>query len=207
MQYFSYCVSWLLPTRASRYAPNRQALKAFVFGLLLLPLIVPGQTFGQARTIDVSPVLARSTLLGPVEINQQISVILALPLSDPQGAAEFVRQVSKPGDPLFHQYLKPEEFSAKYGASAADYATLKKWAANNGLNIIHESVARTALTVRGSTAQFQTLFKTELNNYRSPDGNEFYSAAVKPTIPDEIASRVTGVIGLTNAQRRSDAAG
>jgi subtilase family serine protease len=198
MQYFSYCVSWLLPTRASRYVPNRQALRAAVFGLLLLPLLVPGQTFGQVRTIELSPVLARSTLLSPVEINQQISVILALPLSDPQGAAEFVRHVSKPGDPLFHQYLKPEEFAAKYGANAADYAALKKWAANNGLNIIHESVARTTLTVRGSTAQFQTLFKTELNNYRSPDGNEFYSAAVKPTIPDELASRVTGVIGLTN---------
>jgi hypothetical protein len=46
--------------------------------------------------------------------------------------------------------------------------------------------------------QFQTLFKTQLNNYRSADGNQFYSAASRPTIPDEIASRVTGVIGLTN---------
>src|ERR1700749_5139441 len=104
MQYVRYCVSWLLPTRASRYVPNRQALKVFVFGLLLSPLVVPGKTFGQARTIEVSPVLARSTLLGPVDQNQPISVILALPLSDPQGAAEFVRHVSKPGDPLFHQY-------------------------------------------------------------------------------------------------------
>src|ERR1700740_3483105 len=121
MQHSRYCISWLLPTLASHYIPNRQALKAFVFGLLLLPLIVPGQTFGQARTIEVSPVVARSTLLGPIDQNQQISVILALPLSDPQAAAEFVRHVSKPGDPLFHQYLTPEEFAAKYGANAADY--------------------------------------------------------------------------------------
>jgi subtilase family serine protease len=198
MQYVRNCPSWLLPTRARRYVFNQQALKAFVFGLLLLPLVVADQTFGQTRTIDVSPVLARSTLLGPADQNQQISVILALPLSDPQGAAAFVRHVSKPGDPLFHQYLTPEEFAAKYGANAADYAALKQWATDNGLTVAHESLARTCLTIRGSLVQWQTLFKTQLNNYRSADGNQFYSAAVRPTIPDEIASRVTGVIGLTN---------
>jgi kumamolisin len=198
MQYVCYCVSWLLPTRASRYVPNWQALKALVFALLLLPLIAPDQSFGQARTIEISPVLTRATLLGPVDQIQQISVILALPLSDPHGAAEFVRHVSQPGDPLFHQYLTPGEFAAKYGANAADYAALKQWATNNGLTVAHESLARTCLTVRGSMVQFQTLFKTQLNNYRSADGNQFYSAASRPTIPDEIASRVTGVIGLTN---------
>jgi kumamolisin len=198
MQYVRNCVGWFLPTRTSRYVPNRQALKAFVFGLLLLTLVVPGQMFGQAKTIELSPVLARSTLLGPVDQHQQISVLLALPLSDPQAAAEFVRHVSAPGDPLFHQYLTPQEFAAKYGANAADYAALKEWAINNGLTIAHESLARTCLTVRGSLVQVQTLFKTPLNNYRPADGNQFYSAAIRPTIPDEIASRVSGVIGLTN---------
>ena len=142
--------------------------------------------------------LAKSALLSPVEQNQQISVILALPLSDPQGAAEFVRHVSQPGDPLFHQYLTPEEFAARYGANSADYSGLKEWATKSGLSVVHESLARTCLTVRGSTAQLQALFKTQLNNYRTADGKEFYSAAFTPTIPDEIASRVSGVIGLTN---------
>jgi subtilase family serine protease len=198
MQYLRYCVSWFLPTHAGRYVPNWQTLKTFVFTLLLSPLVGPGHAFGQAKTIELSPVLARSTLLGPVDQNQQISAILSLPLSDPQAAAEFVHHVSTPGDPLFHQYLTPQEFAAKYGANAADYAALKEWATNNGLTVVHESLARTCLTVRGSTAQLQTLFKTQLNNYRSPDGEAFYSAAFRPTVPDEIASRVTGVIGLTN---------
>jgi subtilase family serine protease len=198
MQYLRYFVSWFLPTHAARYAPNWQTLKTFVFGLLLSPLVVPGHAFGQVKTIELSPVLARSTLVGPVDQNRQISVILALPLSDPQGAAQFVSHVSKPGDALFQQYLTPEEFAAKYGAHAADYAALKEWAANNGLQIVHDSLARTCLTVRGSMNQLQTLFKTQLNNYRSSDGKEFYSAVIRPTIPDAIASRVTGVIGLTN---------
>src|ERR1700752_729473 len=140
MQYLRYCVSWFLPTHAARYAPNWQTLKTFVFTLLLSPLVGPGHAFGQAKTIELSPVLARSTLLGPVDQNQQISAILSLPLSDPQAAAEFVYHVSTPGDPLFHQYLTPQEFAAKYGANAADYAALKQWAAANGLKIVHESL-------------------------------------------------------------------
>ena len=116
MQYVRNCVGWFLPTRASRHVPNRQALKAFVFGLLLLTLVVPGQMFGQAKTIELSSILARSTLLGPVDRHQQISVLLALPLSDTQAAAEFVRHVSTPGDPLFHQYLTPQEFADGMGS-------------------------------------------------------------------------------------------
>ncbi|HXM04620.1 MAG TPA: protease pro-enzyme activation domain-containing protein, partial [Chthoniobacterales bacterium] len=198
MQYLSYSASRVLPARISRCVTRWQRSRAIVCGLLLSPLIVPGLMFGQAKTVELSPLVAKSTLLSPVEQNQQISVILALPLSDPQGAAEFVRHVSQPGDPLFHQYLTPEEFAARYGANRADYSALKEWATKSGLSVVHESLARTCLTVRGSTAQLQTLFKTQLNNYRSLDGKEFYSAAFTPTIPGEIASRVSGVIGLTN---------
>ena len=199
MQYLCNWTSWILPARIRRNINRWQQLKAVLWGLLLLPLIAPGHVFGQAKTIGLSPMLAKAALVGPVDQNQQISVILTLPLSDPQGAAEFVQHVSKPGDPLFHQYLTPDQFAAKFGANSADYAALKQWAANNGLAVVHESLARTSLTVRGSAAKLEALFKTQLNNYRSPDGQEFYSAAVKPTVPDEIASRVSGVIGLTSS--------
>jgi subtilase family serine protease len=198
MQYLCYWASRFSRARIHRYVIEGQQFRAILLGLLLSPFITPGHAFGQTKAVELSPLVAQSTLLSAVERNQLISVILALPLSDPQGAAEFVRHVSQPGDPLFHQYLTPEQFATRYGANSADYAALKEWATSNGLSVVHESPARTCLTVRGSTAQIQTLFKTQLNNYRSADGKEFYSAAFRPTVPDEIASRVSGVIGLTN---------
>jgi len=143
--------------------------------------------------------VAKSAWLSAVDSQKQISVILALPLSDSKGAAEFIERVSNPKDPLYRQYLTPYEFSQRYGANADDYAALREWAIANELTIVHESMARTFLTVRGTAAQFQILFKTALNNYRSSGGQEFYSASVEPTIPDPIATKVTGVIGLTNS--------
>jgi subtilase family serine protease len=198
MQYLSHLASRFSPARLRRYVIDGQRFRAILLGLLLSPFITAGHAFGETKAIELSPLAAQSALLSAVEQNQPISVILALPLSDPQGAAEFVRHVSKPGDPLFHQYLTPEEFAVRYGANGADYAALKEWATKSGLSVVHESLARTCLTVRGSAAQLQTLFKTQLNNYRSADGKAFYSAAFRPTVPDEIASLVSGVIGLTN---------
>ena len=153
----------------------------------------------RSKDVDLSPIVGKSTYLSPADAQKQISVILSLPLGDSAGAAEFVRRVSDPKDPLYRKYITPEEFAARYGANANDYAALKQWALANGLNVLHEAGARTSLTVRGSVGQFQALFRTQLNNYRSSDGNEFYSASVKPAIPDAIADKVTGVIGLTNS--------
>jgi subtilase family serine protease len=174
-------------------------LGSIALGALMSLTSVTGSLAARVAALELSPMVATSTLLSTVDPEKQISVILSLPLSDSKGAAEFVQRVSNPKDPLYRQYITPNEFAERYGADAGDYATLREWAAANGLTIVHESVARTFLTVRGTAAQFQTLFKTQLNNYRSADGNEFYSASVEPTIPDPIAAKVTGVIGLTNS--------
>jgi subtilase family serine protease len=151
-------------------------------------------------TVELSPLIAKSTLLGPVVATSEIGVTLSLPLSDPQGLAEFVRHVSTPGDPLFRQYLSPQQFAERFGSNAADYAYLKSWVAANGLRVSHESVGRFNLTVRGNVSQFEKLFSTQLNHYRSPDGEEFYSAGIQPIVPSEIAAKISGVIGLTESK-------
>lgn len=151
-------------------------------------------------SVEISPMVGKSTFLSPVADDQQISVVLTLPLSDPAGAASFVQHVSQRGDPLFHQYLTPQEFAARYGANPDDYAALKEWATANGLTISQESIARTCLTVRGTVSQFQTLFNTQINNYRSPAGDQFYSASSKLTVPSAIASKISGIVGLTSSK-------
>jgi subtilase family serine protease len=170
-------------------------LSAFT-SMLLTAGAIPAAT---AATVNLSPMVAKSTALSAVDTGKEIDVILSLPLGDSAGAAQFVQRVSNPKDALYHKYITPQEFAARYGANAADYGALKSWATSNRLSIVHESVARTFLTVGGTAAQFQTLFKTQLKNYRTPDGKEFYSASVAPTIPDAIASKVASVVGLTNS--------
>jgi subtilase family serine protease len=189
-----------LPTRFSRQVVASRQLRAIAFGLLTSWLIAPSGVFGQGSvTIGLSSSITKSTILSAADPVKEISVALSLPLGDSKGAAEFARRVSDPRDQLYRQFITPEEFATRFGANEADYSALKDWAIANGLQISQESVARTILTVRGTVAQFQTLFKTQLNNYRSPDGKEFCSASIEPTVPSVISSKVAGVIGLTES--------
>ena len=162
-------------------------------------LLTSSALFAEASTVELSPLIYRSTLVAPVDGNKQIGVVLALPSSDPAGLAAFVKHVSTPGDPLFRQYITPQQFAQKFGGNEADYTALKNWAAANGMVISQESMTRTNLTVRGSVSQFQTLFKTQLHTYQATDGQTFYSASIKPTIPSEIASKISGVIEIGRA--------
>lgn len=173
---------------------------AGIFLLGGIALLTPGWLQAQVQpTIELSPVVSRYPMISAADPSKIIAVSLTLPLSDLPGAKQYVQSIYSPWDPLYRKYLTPDEFAAKFGANAADYAVLKDWANANGLEISQESIARTLLTVRGTVSQFQTLFKTQLNTYRSPDGQEFISASIKPAIPNAIAGKVAGVIGLTNS--------
>jgi subtilase family serine protease len=177
---------------------NKTVLFAVVSSLISTAHCVAAQP---ERVIDLSPMVAQSTPISRVDPGQEISVVLSLPLGDPNGAAAFIERLSDRHDSMYGHYLTPQEFAASYGANEADYAGLKDWAIANGLRISQESVARTSLTVSGSVAQFEKIFQTQLNNYRSPDGQLFYSASVQPVVPDTIAPKVLAVIGLTDSIR------
>ncbi len=152
-----------------------------------------------AVPIEISPLLNRSAAIARVDAGKPLNVVLVLPLRDAQGAEAFAGRVANPRDPLYGKFLSPEEFGEKFGATAADYAALKAWATKHRLSINEESKSRTTLSVRGTAGQFEELFKTQLNNYRTAEGKEFLSAASSPTVPAEIASKVGGVVGLTGS--------
>jgi subtilase family serine protease len=190
----------VLRARLVRNVSTCRQIGTIAFALIACSSIAPSRAIGQeGLRVDRSPMVAKSTVLSALDPAKQISVVLSLPLRDSQGAANLVKHISDPKDPLYGQFISPEQFAARFGANEADDVALKDWASANGLQITQESVARTLLTVRGTVDQFQTLFKTQINNYRSRDGKEFYSASIEPTIPSAISSRVSGVIGLNGS--------
>jgi subtilase family serine protease len=184
---------------------GNQRRSGFVtLGAAAMLLLSPDGAFAQSNpTVALSPALAKATLLSGLDSTKEITIQLSLPLSDPKGAQDFVQHVSNPKDPLFRHYISVQEFAARFGGNAEDFAAVKAWAVSKGLIIQHESSARTSLTLRGSVDQWQKLFKTQLNNYKSPTGDEFYSAAVEPTIPNEIVSKIRGVVGLTGGVQKA----
>jgi subtilase family serine protease len=194
-----------VPVRFFGSAINRRKLGTMLLGGVLSAslLLASSTVFAELTTIELSPLVAKSTYIAPLDKNKEIGVVLAVPSSDLEGLKTMVKHVSTSGDPLFHKYLTAQEFAERFGGNQADYTALKNWATANGLVISQESIGRLGLTVRGSVLKFETLFKTQLNTYRASDGESFYSASTKPTVPAEISSKVSGVIGLTSSKARA----
>ena len=191
------------PVRFAGVLSRRHAASVTI-GAFASLLFAPCGAFALSNaTLALSPTVAKSTLLSAMDPAKEIVIQFTLPLSDRQGARDLLTHVSTPKDPLYRHYITAQEFAARFGANAADYATVRAWAVANGLAIVHEATARTSLSLRGTVAQLQTLFKTQLNYYKAPSGDQFYSASVAPTIPSELVSKIQALIGLTGGVQKA----
>jgi subtilase family serine protease len=192
------------PVRLFAGAFTRRYAASVTIGAFASLLFAPCGAFAlSGSTLALAPEIAKSNLVSAMDPAKEIIIQLTLPLSDRQGAYDLLKHVSTPKDALYHHYITAQEFAARFGANAADYAKLRAWAVANGLSIVHESSARISLSVRGTVAQVQKLFKTQLNYYKTASGQQFYSASVEPTVPSEIASTVQKVVGLTGGAQNA----
>jgi subtilase family serine protease len=142
---------------------------------------------------------AGAVALGATDPTREITLALHLPSRNEAGLQTFLAHVTKPGDPLYRKYLTPEQFAARFGADERDYDAVVAWAKDNGLTVGEHFAARTVIPVSGTVDAMSHAFGTSFNDYRAKSGNTFYAATSAAHLPEAIASRVHGVIGL-NAQ-------
>ncbi len=128
-----------------------------------------------------------------------ISVVFALPLRNQGELQDLLRRTYDRTDPLYGHYLTPQEFTDRFGPSQADYDAIIAYARSQGLTVAGTHPNRTLLDVSGSAGAVEAAFKLNLQQYRGADGREFYAPDNDPEVPDFVAARVVGVIGLDNA--------
>ena len=142
---------------------------------------------------------AHATLVGRLEAGRSVTVAILLPLSDAKGAAAFVAHVTRPGDPLFRHYISPVEYGERFGTRRADYAAVVAWAKASGLTPGEIYPAHNMLTVTGSTAAIEAALSVRFFTYKDPKGTAYFAADRTASLPYDIATKVSGVLGLSSA--------
>jgi hypothetical protein len=94
--------------------------------------------------------------------------------------------------PLYHQWLTPETYRARFGARAEDVTRAAGWLAAQGLEVHRVSPLGTRVTFSGTAAQLEAAFQTELHYYRL-GGETHYAMATAPAVPQELADAVLSV--------------
>ena len=66
-----------------------------------------------------------------------------------------------PHSPLYHQWLTPNEFGVRFGASDSNLAQVTAWLTAHGFTVSEIPIGRRLVVFSGSAAQVSAAFRTE----------------------------------------------
>jgi hypothetical protein len=137
-----------------------------------------------------------STQLGPVSPSAAVSGAVVLQPRDESALTRFISQLTDKHSTLFHHYLTPGEFAARFGPTPASIAAVKAQLQASGLTVT--DVARDGLVVhfRAPASKVETAFHTGLARYRLRNGQIGLARTAPLRVPAAIAKYVTSVVGL-----------
>jgi subtilase family serine protease len=122
-------------------------------------------------------------------------------------AQEYAAAVSTPGSKLFHHYLSPGAYTARFGASPAAAGAVESWLHRQGFTSVQADAERNYVRATGSIAAIDAAFKTRLENYQPSAGvnagpYQLHANDRPVAIPRSLAQYVIGLTGLDNAAPR-----
>lgn len=133
--------------------------------------------------------------VGRLDAARQLRLAIGLPLRDSPGLADLLRQLYDPASPRYHQYLTCGEFTARFGASEADYLAVIAFARSEGLTVSATHPNRMLVEVTGSVADIERAFHTTLRLYQHPnEARTFYAPDVEPEMDLQVP--VLAISGL-----------
>ena len=178
----------------------------FVLGILPSALAQTASEEPRARVAAPYPTLETPKAIDRGQLSAQlgttpISVTIALNLTKLSEAESLMTSLHTPGNPQFHQFLTSSQFAARFAPKNADVA--KVIAALSKYGLAAERTTATTLKLTGMPADMERAFAISLHSYEVPaHGNApsytFHAPLGSPTIPAEISSLVSAVVGLDN---------
>jgi len=114
-----------------------------------------------------------------------------------------------PESAYYHQWLTPEQYGERFGASESDTAQIIGWLQSHGMEAEEVTAGRRSIVFSGAAAQVESAFHTQIHTYKI--GDEVHHANVKdPEIPSALLQVVGGVVSLhdfysepTHSERRT----
>ncbi len=105
-----------------------------------------------------------------------------------------------PASPLYHKWLTPNEFGARFGASQAAVANVAGWLVSHGFTIDEVARGRGWINFSGTARQVEETFATEMHDY-DVAGTVHHANALQPSIPRALAGVIQGIVSLNDFRR------
>ncbi|HTV85009.1 MAG TPA: S53 family serine peptidase [Dyella sp.] len=135
--------------------------------------------------------------VGHLPSSQLMRLDVVLPVRDQAGLDAFVAAVTNPSSPTYRHYLTPAQFTAQFGPTQNDYATVVQYLTRNGFTVVGGSRDSMDIQIVGPVSSVESAFNVKMNTYQHPTENRvFYSPDREPTT--SLAIPLWHVSGLNN---------
>ena len=144
-----------------------------------------GQTAQPFLTRHVRPEVSsgQAPLVGRLPANQTLHFDVVLALRDRVGLQNFLTQLNDPTSAFYHQFITPQEFTARFGPTQQDWDTLVNFAQASGLEVIGGTRDGRDLWLSGAVSDIEKAFHVTLGVYQDPSENrQFFAVDREPTV-------------------------
>jgi subtilase family serine protease len=159
-----------------------------------------GSRLARLATLTDAGALAPST---PI---QGVTIVFSRSADQQADLQTLIAAQQNPASPLYHQWLTPGQFGARFGAADSDIAAVQAWLQQEGFALGAVSNSRDRISFSGTAAQMESAFGASLHNFRSSvDATTHFAPASDISVPAAIAPAVLGVANLSSFHPRSHA--
>jgi subtilase family serine protease len=107
-----------------------------------------------------------------------------------------------PASPLYHQWLTPDQFAARFGMAQADLDKVQSWLQQQGFSIDSVARSRNAIHFSGTVGQVEQAFRTEMHYY-TVSGQKNFAPSTQLSIPAALSGVVLNVGNLDTFRPRA----
>jgi subtilase family serine protease len=127
---------------------------------------------------------------------QGISMVFSRSATQEADLQALIAAQQNPGSLLYHQWLTPDEFAARFGLADADISKAQLWLQQQGFSIEDISRSKNRIAFSGTVEQAEAAFGAELHYY-TVNGKKEYAPAADISVPTALSSVVQTVTNLS----------
>jgi subtilase family serine protease len=147
---------------------------------------------------SVSPKAKPQYDRGAVEPDFRLGNITLMlrPSADQQAALEqLLAEQQDPASPNYHNWLTPEAYAERFGATSADFDKITAWLRSQGFAVQYTARGRDFISFSGTAAQVRAALHTDIHRYQVGTETHFANSG-DLSLPAAVAPMVAGVLGL-----------
>ncbi|HVC46441.1 MAG TPA: protease pro-enzyme activation domain-containing protein [Terracidiphilus sp.] len=106
-----------------------------------------------------------------------------------------------PSSPLYHRWLTPQQFAARFGMAQSDIDKVELWLEQQGFSVDSVSHSHNLIRFSGTAGQVDQAFQTQMH-YFNVDGKKIFAPSTALSVPAAFAATVANVGNLSSFRPR-----